>query len=164
MNGTFHVTANTKQGLCGLRSGFDVSTGFSLRDNHSHFYFLLWCNTHFSSPITMRCRNDGLLFLVRKLPQVVQYCSRFSSVSSCGTTISSLQVFPIWLRCSWIVRHDALNSCAKFPVFWLDFIRLQSIRLLEIVGYVSITICKPLKPQLTGRSCYYIRMHVAKVV
>lgn len=103
----------------------------------------------------MRFRNDTS-FLVWML-QMVECCVRFSHVSSSGTQISCLHVFPIRLRRSWIVEHDTfihvLNLwCCDVDPMQQSHSKLchsyQAVFMERLIRYVPITIFKPLIPQL----------------
>lgn len=75
-----------------MKSWFQsLSLTFSFSDNNCLFNFPLICKSHFSSLVTMRCKDERSAFLVIRLLQLVKHYVWFSS--SCGPP--SLQNFPI---------------------------------------------------------------------
>lgn len=57
---------------------FLARTGFSFCDNYCNLCFLFYMQNHFSSPVTTRCKYGRLIFLVKRLFQIVRLCAWFS--------------------------------------------------------------------------------------
>ena len=110
-NFIFHQSQS--KDFCIWKPGFGVCIDLSFCDNHFFFSFL-W--THFPSPITMWCKNEKLVFLIKRLWQIGEEGFWFSSENSWRTHILLLYIFPVCLGCA--VKLDILSFCTKSLVLW----------------------------------------------
>ena len=80
----------------------------------------LWKSIHFSSPVTMRCKNDFLLKRSNKILQVVFRLSMSLSFNSYGTHFPSFWIFSIACKRLEIVPWSTPNAFANCFRVWVE--------------------------------------------